>query len=341
MESNPNSSDPQNHHHHYRHHHLLLPRPQPRGGGAMKKSSSRNSESSTIHDSPSLYHSPLRSDEFGDPAESPPYSSPAGTLDKPPPPPPPPPPRANNSKAIVAVDKLPRCSPLHSRLPLAQKPLESSNRKPPPPPPLPRGTAVSRAAKEEDAAPEQPAAAAAKGGGRGGREEGRSAAVSTILRRSRSREMVQRAGLGFRMSEMILCLISFSVMAADKTQGWSGDSFDRYKEYRFCLSVNVIGFAYSGFQAYDLTYHFITGKHVIGHHLRCHFDFFMDQILAYLLIAASTAAATRVVDWETNWGKDQFTEMASASIGMAFLAFVSFAFSSLISGYDMCTRDFA
>ncbi|KAI6675352.1 hypothetical protein NL676_003258 [Syzygium grande] len=331
MESSPNSSDPQNHHRHL----LLPPRPQPRGG-AMKKSSSRNSESSTIHDSPSLYHSPLRSDEFCDPAESPPYSSPAGTLDKPPPPPPP---RANNSKAIVAVDKLPRCSPLLSRLPQAQEPLESSNRKPPPsappPPRPPRGAAVRAAAKEE----EPPAAA--KGGGRGGREEGRSAAVSTILRRSRSREMVQRAGLGFRMSEMILCLISFSVMAADKTQGWSGDSFDRYREYRFCLSVNVIGFAYSGFQAYDLTYHFITGKHVIRHHLRCHFDFFMDQILAYLLIAASTAAATRVVDWETNWGKDQFTEMASASIGMAFLAFVSFAFSSLISGYDMCTRDFA
>jgi hypothetical protein len=38
--------------------------------------------------------------------------------------------------------------------------------------------------------------------------------------------------LGFRVSEIVLCLISFSVMAADKTKGWSGDSFDRYKEYR-------------------------------------------------------------------------------------------------------------
>jgi len=58
-------------------------------------------------------------------------------------------------------------------------------------------------------------------------------------RKTKREEMVRRAALGFRLSEMVLCLVSFSVMAADKTQGWSGDSFDRYKEYR-SLSVSVI-----------------------------------------------------------------------------------------------------
>lgn len=46
---------------------------------------------------------------------------------------------------------------------------------------------------------------------------------------------------------------------------------------RYCLSVNVIGFVYSGFQAYDLAYYLATGKHVIRHHLKRPFDFFMDQ----------------------------------------------------------------
>ncbi|KHN19312.1 CASP-like protein [Glycine soja] len=150
-------------------------------------------------------------------------------------------------------------------------------------------------------------------------------------------------------------------MAADKTQGWSGDSFDRYKEYRYCLSVNIIGFAYSALQACDLTCQLATGKRLISHHLRNHFDFFMDQailvidilfgsiegvflfyqypkVLAYLLISSSSSAATRVEDWILNWGKDEFTEMATASIGMAFLAFVAFAISSLISGYTLCNR---
>ncbi|KAJ1384459.1 Casparian strip membrane protein domain [Sesbania bispinosa] len=152
-------------------------------------------------------------------------------------------------------------------------------------------------------------------------------------RRSRSttaEEVVRKAALGFRLSEVVVCLISFSVMAADKTQGWSGDSYDRYKEYRYCLCVNVIAFAYSGLQACDLAFQLVTGKHIIGHHLRYHFDFFMDQ--------ATSSAATRVDDWQSNWGKDEFTEMATVSVGMAFLAFVAFAMSSLISGYTLCTR---
>ncbi|TQE10175.1 hypothetical protein C1H46_004231 [Malus baccata] len=150
-------------------------------------------------------------------------------------------------------------------------------------------------------------------------------------------EMMKTAALGFRVSELVLCLISFSVIVADKTQGWSDDSFDCYKEYRYCLAVNVIGFAYAAFQAYNLSYHLVTGKFVISHRLRCNFDFFMDQVLAYLFISA----ATRVDEWHSNWGKYEFMEIAITSVSMAFLAFVAFALSSLISGYILCTHDFA
>lgn len=65
------------------------------------------------------------------------------------------------------------------------------------------------------------------------------------------------------------------------------------------------------------------------------------QVLAYLLISASSSAATRVDDWQSNWGKDEFTEMASASIGMSFLTFAAFALSSIISGYNLCNRNIA
>ncbi|XP_010509484.1 PREDICTED: CASP-like protein 4A3 [Camelina sativa] len=173
-----------------------------------------------------------------------------------------------------------------------------------------------------------------------GRSSGqRSGAVSAILRRSRREEVVKFSALGFRLSEVVLALISFSIMAADRTQGWSGDSFDRYKEYRFCLSVNVVAFVYASFQACDLAYHLVKEKHLISHHLRPLFEFIIDQVLAYLLMSASTAAVTRVDDWVSNWGKDQFTEMASASIAMSFLAFLAFAFSSLISGYNLFNQD--
>ncbi|VFQ95653.1 unnamed protein product [Cuscuta campestris] len=145
------------------------------------------------------------------------------------------------------------------------------------------------------------------------------------------------AALGFRVCEAVFCAISFSVMAADKTKGWSGDSWDRYKEYRYCLAVNVIGFVYSGFQGLILSYRLAT-KSFTSPALGYHFDFVMDQVLAYLLMSSSSSAATRVQDWVSNWGNDEFTKMASASIAMSFLAFAAFALSSLVSGYSLCRR---
>lgn len=81
----------------------------------------------------------------------------------------------------------------------------------------------------------------------GGREavggEGRSrAAVASILKRSGRNVAVRRLALAFRIFEVIACLVSFSVMAADKTEGWSGDSFDRYIEYRYDSYVLFIKF---------------------------------------------------------------------------------------------------
>ncbi|KDP31108.1 hypothetical protein JCGZ_11484 [Jatropha curcas] len=276
----------------------------------MKRSSSSNSDPRSHFESPLSplrSNSPLPSDQ-GDPHESPPFVSPMNSPGRSSP--------VDNSMAIVAVDKFTQCTPQPSPLPpenvYAQAKAQSQA------PPL----MMNRAVREEG----HPVRGKM-------RPDERSAAVETW--RSRREDMMKVAELGFRISEVVLCLISFSVMAADKTQGWSGDSYDRYREYRYCLSVNVIAFVYSGFQAYDLSYHLVSGKHVIRHHLRRHFNFLMDQILAYLLISASSAAATRVDDWQSNWGKDEFTEMASASIAMAFLAFIAFAVSSIFSGYNL------
>lgn len=96
----------------------------------------------------------------------------------------------------------------------------------------------SRAVREDSAT-----GVAAKGGVRGDVERGgqvggerRSrAAVESILERSKRDAVANRVALGFRVCEIVFCLVAFSVMAADKTQGWTGDSFDRYKEYRLLL----------------------------------------------------------------------------------------------------------
>ncbi|XP_024437576.1 CASP-like protein 4A2 isoform X2 [Populus trichocarpa] len=206
----------------------------------VPRSSSSNSDSQS--QSPYRFQSPHRSD-YGDPLESPPYASPSASPEKSLSP-------LQNSMAVVAVDthKSTQYSPAPSSFP-------PDNLSAPP------ELVLNKVARERVA-------------------DGvvRKVGTASVARRSRKEEKMRTGELGFRVSEIIMCLISFAVMAADKIQGWSGDSFYRYIEYRYCLAVNVIGFVYAGFQAYDLSYQLATGKHVIRHHLRQHFNFFMDQI---------------------------------------------------------------
>ncbi|XP_028785031.1 CASP-like protein 4A3 [Neltuma alba] len=156
------------------------------------------------------------------------------------------------------------------------------------------------------------------------------------LLRSKKESKLNKALLGLRIVASVLCLASFSVLAADRDKGWALDSFYVYKELRYNFSVNVIGFVYSGLQVIGLVNYFITGKYLSQHRLRGFFNFSMDQILTYLLMSASSTAATRAYDWESNWGEDVFPEMANASAGLSFVAFVAFALTSLVSGYVLC-----
>lgn len=168
------------------------------------------------------------------------------------------------------------------------------------------------------------------GGGRGRRWR---PSVGSVRRTDKEGSM-KKIALGFRIFELLFCMVSLSVMATDKHQGWALDSFYRYKEFRYSMAVNVVGFAYAVLQGFDLAYQLATGNHYNRRHtLRYYFDFAMDQMLAYLLISSGSSAATRVDDWKSNWGADKFPELATASVGLGFVAFVAFAFSSVISGY--------
>lgn len=61
------------------------------------------------------------------------------------------------------------------------------------------------------------------------------------------------------------------------------------------------------------------------------------QVLAYLLMSASSAAASRNDLWISRFGADEFMDMANGSIAISFLAFVALASSSLISARNLFT----
>lgn len=194
----------------------------------MKKSTSRNSESSAHAESP---HSPLRfhspRSDAGDPPDTPPYESPVGSPERP----------VDNSRAIITSNKYTQYSPHRSPLQdhHQQKPLENANATAK----SPSSVMVFNRARVEDVLPSTTKVGPAAGGGTGVEGGGgRPRFAPSTGRRTKKEEVMKSAALGFRVSEFVLCLISFSVMAADKTQGWSGDSFDRYKEYR-SLSLSL------------------------------------------------------------------------------------------------------
>ncbi|GAU13073.1 hypothetical protein TSUD_173730 [Trifolium subterraneum] len=176
--------------------------------------------------------------------------------------------------------------------------------------------------------------AAATGGGDGDGKRRVRPDVSSLLR-SEEVASLNKVLLGLRVGGFVFCLVSFAVLAADRKKGWAIDSFYLYKEFRYSLSVNVIGFVYSALQICDLVKYLMTKKHIVEHTLRGYFTFALDQstlqvpkdqnlkfkhqrptfvILTYLLMSASSSAATRTYDWESNWGHDKFPFMANASV---------------------------
>ncbi|CAA7035017.1 unnamed protein product [Microthlaspi erraticum] len=294
----------------------------------MKRTTSSNSEAQSYIESPLSplrFHSPLS--DAGDPPESR-YVSPEGSPFK-----------IDNPKAIVTDGKFTQFSPLSSPIP------------PPPPhyPPPHQRNARAPVNSSSDKSPssmvvfnswvreEGPQNTTTRKVGPPTTTNGGESATTTV-NRARRDDLVSVAALGFRVSEVILCVISFSIMAADKTQGWSGDSYDRYKEYRYCLAVNVLAFVYSAFEACDAACYIAKESYMINCGFHDIFVFSMDQLLAYLLMSASSCAATRVDDWVSNWGKDEFTQMATASIAVSFIAFGAFAVSALISSYRLFTN---
>ncbi|KAK7365161.1 hypothetical protein VNO80_13999 [Phaseolus coccineus] len=173
--------------------------------------------------------------------------------------------------------------------------------------------------------------------------------------------------LSLRIAAFVFCKIAFSVLASDRRKKlhkasskrwnespntWYGFYYESpsssseldsqihwyyFEEFKYCLSVNVIGFVYSALQIFDLVKYFITKRHTVDPKLRGYFNFAMDQVMAYLLISASSSAATTAHNLSYGVSEeDKFMEIAKASVALSFLAFVAFASSSIVSAFIFC-----
>ncbi|TVU01163.1 hypothetical protein EJB05_53412, partial [Eragrostis curvula] len=140
--------------------------------------------------------------------------------------------------------------------------------------------------------------------------------------------------VALRLATAVLSLASFSIMVSARTTGWAGDYYGRHQQYRYAVGVNVIVCAYSIAQSFGELRRLFATRFIFRSMSSYYFSLFLDQasaVLAYLLMSASSAAASRNDLWVTRFGTDPFNKKINSAVWLSFIAFLTLAANALIS----------
>ncbi|KAJ7517763.1 hypothetical protein O6H91_21G039300 [Diphasiastrum complanatum] len=136
-----------------------------------------------------------------------------------------------------------------------------------------------------------------------------------------------------RVAAILYSFIAFVVMAAAPQIDLKSSN---YEAFNYVLAMNIITFVYSILQVAHWAYKFKYDETVLPKLVEVFITFACDQVLAYLLMSASSSGATSaLLSKNACTGKEKFCVQIKASVSMSFLAFFSIAASSLLSGYQV------
>ncbi|EPS74401.1 hypothetical protein M569_00354, partial [Genlisea aurea] len=166
------------------------------------------------------------------------------------------------------------------------------------------------------------------------REEG---GVSNIVRRWRREDLVKRGSLAARGVCFLFSFIAFLLMASNKHG--DGENFDVFEEYRYVLAIAILSSLYTGLQTAKQIHEHRTGTQIFSGRNPAISDFVGDQIVAYLLISAASSAIP-LTNRLRQVGDNIFTDTSASAIALEILAFLSLAFSALISGYKLSNQSY-
>ncbi|GKC68182.1 CASP-like protein 4B1 [Tanacetum coccineum] len=153
--------------------------------------------------------------------------------------------------------------------------------------------------------------------------------VTGILRRWRHEDMLKRGSLGLRALGFMLSVLAFIIMASN--QHGRGRNFQEYEEYRYALAIAILSTLYTGLQSWRQIHEMSTGKEIISGQNLALIDFFGDQLIAYLLLSAASAAVP-MTNRMREGADNIFTDSSAACISMEFFAFFILALSAMLSG---------
>ncbi|XP_066339870.1 CASP-like protein 4B3 isoform X2 [Miscanthus floridulus] len=176
-----------------------------------------------------------------------------------------------------------------------------------------------------------PATAAADGDAGAGPAD--SGGVRSMVERWKMDGAPARARLLLRALAWLFSLLALVVMASNQHGG--SQDFRKYPEYNYCLGVSIVAWLYATAQVLRDVHRLSSGRDLIApRKASAVVDFAGDQVVAYFLISAMSAAAP-VTDYMRQAADNLFTDSAAAAISMAFFAFVAIGLSALVSGYHL------
>ncbi|XP_062197278.1 uncharacterized protein LOC133900161 [Phragmites australis] len=132
--------------------------------------------------------------------------------------------------------------------------------------------------------------------------------------------------VALRVLTAVLSLLAFSIMASARTSG----------PYRYDVGVNVIVCFYSVAQV------LVEIRRLVSPMLRSTSYYwvtlFLDQVLAYLLMSASSAAASRNRLWVSRFGTDPFSSRINTAVWFSFVGFPALSANALISMVNLFSK---
>ncbi|CAK9201689.1 unnamed protein product [Sphagnum jensenii] len=168
----------------------------------------------------------------------------------------------------------------------------------------------------------------------------------TVSALGKSLTTVGASSLGLRLAESVCSLVALVVMSSNlKSSGKASLKFNSFSSYIYLVSMNAIVFVYSSLQFVQIAYTVISGISFIPSILITTWvTFCVDQVLAYLMMSASSSAATFSIISHNGemgvhlcsyYGLHSFCSQADAAVAMSFFAFTAMSLSTILSGYRL------
>ncbi|GLT73762.1 hypothetical protein SLA2020_455990 [Shorea laevis] len=161
--------------------------------------------------------------------------------------------------------------------------------------------------------------------------------VSMIVRRWKRDDLMKKGSLILRGLALLFSLLSLLIMACNKHGDWQ--NFDKYEEYRYLLAIAILSTLYTGGQELRHVHEISKGKKMFDIRTSAMVDFFGDQVVAYLLISAASAAVPLTNRMRASQD-NIFTDSSASAMSMAFFAFFALALSAMVSGYKLSSQSY-